>query len=55
MSVDRNSKSVTLAATRPKASNYDMFEGLQQTRRKTTEAKLKRPVDTPAKSPVVEK
>jgi hypothetical protein len=30
------------AETRPKASNYDMFEGLQQTRLKATEANRRR-------------
>jgi hypothetical protein len=29
-------------AARPKASNYDMFEGLQQTRLKAAEANRKR-------------
>jgi hypothetical protein len=30
------------AETRPKASNYDMFEGLEQTRLKAAEANRKR-------------
>lgn len=36
------SKRAQGAETRPKASNYDMFEGLHQTRLKATEANRKR-------------
>lgn len=44
------------AEIRPKASRYDMFEGLQQTRLKAAEANRKRLLagDAPVTPPVLE-